>query len=936
MPSLIDCLELLQSKSRATLPKKLVRQLKKEHRAAVEDLSTSGDLNTKTQRAAEHAILDRHQQELKAQLAEIKKPAEPPPAAPEPLPAPVEPARPAPNPNPVGIAESIAEIQRRNAPGPVEPPAVVPAAVEAGQRIEQFLPSENALGLTATKSGRIDETIVTRNPGDTLKSGDAKVEARWSKASGRVRESIAARAKAAAAKIKDTWHEKFSTTRADRFLEPGTDGVWIDSFRRLRTIPQHSEITAAKIIQGLTAGFGRNKFEIYQRNIILRDLARDVEAGHYAGKDTIRFGYTEKTLAADVAKFNDLAQLNPQVAEALVAREKFFNALRADLIDAKLLPEDVKGDYFHRQVHDLAIQKSFTGSKVRADAKVHTENYQRARTHGDKDYNTNYLESEFEVISQALGQLRTKKAINEEFKPADIKAQVKAQAAIDGVDWRKNLPEGYTTWQAKDGNAFYHALSIPDKVLNNIIKGISELKREDLKEVMVMAGPKEEWVIPTRLAQTLDTLKPTESTAIGQLIVGTTNSWKQWTLINPLRSARYFLNNATGDIDATLAYSPKIALKYGRGATKDVWQFTMKKGSMTREISDGIDYGVLNSGFSVAEVAKLNSHQFFRSLTGERTNPVTWAWELNKDVHAFREDVLRLASWRYFKDQLADGKRYYGASRKSEVDALYNEGKPTDQIAAKLARELVGDYGNISYFGQWMRSHVIPFYSWMEVNMPRYYRILKNSASEGTRQAALELNEKPLVKGRGGVLSPQQPQSGASAFAGTAARVAGIAAKKAAFIPLKMVLSPAKTAVLAGGMYGAITLWNKALFPDEERELGDQRRQLHMILGRREDGTVRTLRMQGALSDALAFFGLETPSDIEDVASGRISKIDMAKKMLLAAPSKLISGVTPWIKTPAEVLTKRSLFPTPTNPGPFVIAAKKLHSCSLWKSRIGI
>ncbi|MDQ3250623.1 MAG: hypothetical protein M3Q45_15635, partial [Chloroflexota bacterium] len=784
----------------ANLPKKLVRQLKKEHRAAAEELTTQEFTTAeraKAQREADLAILDRHQQEIKAELAEATAP---PKAAPEPLPPPKA-AEPAPVPEPVAPP--------RPQPEPVA--QVAEAATEAGQRIDQFIPSENALGLTATRSGRIDETIVTRNPGDTLKASDPKVERRWQNAD-RVKETILERARTAAAKIKTSFHHAASTTRADRFLDPHTDGLWIDAMRRLRTVPQHSEIMAAKIIQGFTAGFGKNKFEIYQRNVILRDLARDVADGHYAGKDTIRFGYTEQTLAADVAKFNDLAQLNPQVAQALAAREKFFGALRADLIDAKLLPDTAKGDYFHRQVHELATDKSYSGSKVSSDAKLHTEGYQRARTHGDRDYNTNYLESEFEVISQALGQLRTKKSINSDFKPADIKAQVKAQAEKDGVNWRKNLPEGYTTWQPKDGNAFHHALSIPDKIIDGIIQGTSELKREQLRDVLVMGGPKEEWVIPTRLAQTLDTLKPTESNAITKVITGTTNSWKQWTLINPARSIRYGLNNATGDVDVTAAYSPKIALKYGRGAEQEVRRFTLKRGSMTKEISDGIEFGVLNSGFSVAEVAKLNSHQFFRTLTGKRAGPIEYLWEKNKDIHAYREDVLRLASWRYFKDKLQDGKRYYAASRKSEINALYDDPSiPRDQIAAKLARELVGDYGNISHAGQWLRSHLIPFYSWMEVNTPRYYRILKNSASEGSAGA-------------------------------TAARMAGIVAKKAVLVPVKMVLSPAKTAIMAGGMYGAVTLWNKTKFPDEERDLGDQRRQLHLILGRRADGTVRTLR----------------------------------------------------------------------------------------------
>jgi hypothetical protein len=58
--------------------------------------------------------------------------------------------------------------------------------------------------------------------------------------------------------------------------------------------------------------------------------------------------------------------------------------------------------------------------------------------------------------------------------------------------------------------------------------------------------------------------------------------------------------------------------------------------------------------------------------------------------------------------------------------------------------------------------------------------------------------------------------------------------------------------IKANLLFGAVMLWNMLMFPDEEDELGDAgRRQLHIILGRRDDGTTITLRFQGALSDAL-------------------------------------------------------------------------------------
>ncbi len=96
MGNLIDCLGKLgkafeNKQVGATLPKGLVRQIKREHKAALEDLKTSGEHSPKAEKAMERAILDRHQGEIRKQLAELEKPVEqpaavePPPAAPKPV-----------------------------------------------------------------------------------------------------------------------------------------------------------------------------------------------------------------------------------------------------------------------------------------------------------------------------------------------------------------------------------------------------------------------------------------------------------------------------------------------------------------------------------------------------------------------------------------------------------------------------------------------------------------------------------------------------------------------------------------------------------------------------------------------------------------------------------------------------------------------------------
>jgi hypothetical protein len=139
----------------------------------------------------------------------------------------------------------------------------------------------------------------------------------------------------------------------------------------------------------------------------------------------------------------------------------------------------------------------------------------------------------------------------------------------------------------------------------------------------------------------------------------------------------------------------------------------------------------------------------------------------------------------------------YGASLPKMVDAVKD---PRDR-AALLARDLLGDYGNVSHAGQEISRKLIPFWSWMEINAKRYWRLSSNAFAAG--HDAGRRHGRPARRRRCG------PHDGL-------ARV-------------RMFL-----------MFGLMQLWNHWLFPDEEDELGEeQRRQLHLILGRTEDGRSR-------------------------------------------------------------------------------------------------
>ena len=102
-------------------------------------------------------------------------------------------------------------------------------------------------------------------------------------------------------------------------------------------------------------------------------------------------------------------------------------------------------------------------------------------------------------------------------------------------------------------------------------------------------------------------------------------------------------------------------------------------------------------------------------------------WETVVNFTVYREAMFRYAAYLYYKGIFTSGGAEYGASKKSEVDALKD---PLDK-AAKVATELLGDYGNISALGKELRETTIPFYSWLEINFKRYTQLTKNAFDEG-------------------------------------------------------------------------------------------------------------------------------------------------------------------------------------------------------------
>jgi len=448
------------------------------------------------------------------------------------------------------------------------------------------------------------------------------------------------------------------------------------------------------------------------------------------------------------------------------------------------------------------------------------------------------------------------------------------------LTYRDMTPEGYTEWMPDPKKGWFWANTVADNVIQDVVAGTRDLQDKEVRRVLAK-GKNTVWVIPEGLAETLDNFRGerTEETFLGAIARKSMAFWKQYILINPFSVLRYNTNNASGDTDICIAYAPSILIKAAR-ATKDMvaWhRMKVAPGQLREEMEEARRLGVIGSGFSVQEVEDvlqiMSMDKFIRNIVaGERLNLAQKYWKTAQQATACRENILRLAAYRWFKEQIKAGKMVYGASFPKDVDAVTG----LDEKAAKLARELLGDYGNLSKHGEYLRARIIPFYSWVEINAPRYVYMLRNLKHENSESEAL--------KG-----------------------VSMVAMKKTAAFMFKASL-----------LFMLASLYNRLVWPDGEESLGEAgRRQLHLILGRREDGSVISLRFQGALSDALSFFGTEDlPSDYKDVTEGKSTIQEKMMEIPKAFATRVIQGIRPDIKMFAETLTGYGLYPDPFSPRP--------------------
>lgn len=693
-----------------------------------------------------------------------------------------------------------------------------------------------------------------------------------------------------------------------------------DFSRSQREAIQAFHKPAAELATGDPTVKGTELLEKFQK-VLFKDLAHEARRRKAAGSETsMTWGLTPDEVLAIEATFDKDVAKHPELQKALDARRRINKEMVDEAVRLGIIPEgavyelDAKGnrvrmsneDYFHHQVIMHAQLADQARTPGRFGRKPHPGYAFKRSLDTGADINSSYPEVELFHTTRMLYDIKKFHRAQTIVEDQNIKSQLVAEAKQQGGDvtWEDLIPDGYEVYRLDPRRIFFHARSVPEHIFESIIaedRGLTPADKALVRDALHVGGNHKEFVIPTAVVATFDAYSKPLTKGIPGLVRKGVGLWKMLKLFGPRSAIGYFTRNPFGDFDLTFsalgtgAVTPPNVLR----AVKRLIPFFRGKAAHP-DVMHAWEQEVLQSTLTQEELPALREadlfvgSNFMKDILGFPASAAKRAGRFVVKANVFRENIFRLAAFQFMLKQYRAGDfSNMGVSNRAAVLAL----KTPEQRAGKVAREAVLDYGALTKVGQDIRTNLRPFHSWDEGIFRHYGGLIKNAFAE-------------------------------SVTAGQAARKVGrgtaVAAKRVLFKALGYYVKALFLTTLS-------TLWNRLMFPETEQDLPDYARARGHVIAQLPGTDPFTVPAPGALSDVMEWLGLtgianrigpellaEAWGLVGDEVAIRdrmgISEKDFTaesdiKDVPPAVVNRFISGLTPILKDPAEIVTGVKTFP---------------------------
>ena len=408
--------------------------------------------------------------------------------------------------------------------------------------------SEKKIERIVEKEKPVEETIEKIEPLEIVDVEFApEVESRFQASKGVKKEGILQKTKDYLEGFYNRW------TREFEFLERNQENAEIAfALRKLSKQPNVNADKTIRLLDNIVKDLSPKEYDLFTRKVILDDLAATVRS---TPKDEaipqLPYGLKPETLNIELAKVNRALEQNPKVQERIIQRQENWKEIKDEYLkemnEIDFNPENKlqREDYFRHMV----LEHTGSGTMRGTTKKLRTptgSKFLSKRRGSEKDINSDYLEAEFDVISNMLHDIQVSKTIQVLDKNYNIYDALRAQAKAEtgsASNWKDFIPEGYRIWQPREGNVFYISESVPTKVANQLFekamegKGISKKDLQQVSEQLVVGGKRKEFVIKEDVAKTLDNI--TKDVPVRGSMATVLAKWKKLQLVSPRRFFKY-------------------------------------------------------------------------------------------------------------------------------------------------------------------------------------------------------------------------------------------------------------------------------------------------------------------------------------------------------------------------------------------------------------
>ena len=437
------------------------------------------------------------------------------------------------------------------------------------------------------------------------------------------------------------------------------------------------------------------------------------------------------------------------------------------------------------------------------------------------------------------------------------------------------MKETHTIHQPRKGNYFYTKTAVDEDAFQQAFtdmvlrladgdrgsstdKSIVELFTQYSETIRQIGAKYEQWVLPNEIVSTMDKVaNPKHVNLALKLSRSVVSSWKGWsTSVNPFRTIKFGIRNMVGDLDAVIAGNPGI-VKYSKQAVEEIRQ-AMKKKQYSDTFMEWVERGGYSAMIFANEMDNEMQDKLFSHLKGKEKFsifkiPATIVKGYRNGVenaHNFREAILRYSAYLYYKNTIQKN----GGIVKDNVASnryIIRGLQSIEDKAYQLSKDLLGAYDEVGMMGQHLRRYWVPFYSFTETNLKRYYRLFENAITSD----------------------------------GTIPKKAGKLLVKGLMVNLLAIL---------------MVMWNRTVKKDDDDKLPPSVRNIpHITLGRIGD-EVFAFRQLGSFSELLEWAGLE---DYQWTEEDWMAPIDKAWGM-----------ISPFLKQPIELISGLNFYPSISKP----------------------